>query len=205
MDSLHNAPLLSGRVYPTAPPGPPVQHGLLDLNPRSASDDLAVVVVDVGRVPFLTFYIEQPEPGQEIGIGGFPSFQLNSARDVHDINPSFHFGSINSLPATGYIQFDALTDHGNSGGPLFGRRTGMVYGVVTLIVQSDTAKAVQNNLALANQLSFLDYLWLPHVVYLRYNSSTSQAVPCSHPPQLADYSERDRNFFCHFDDAPDRP
>lgn len=71
--------------------------------------------------------------------------------------PSFHQGSISAIVSdAGYIEYDAQTDHGNSGSPLFDLQDGTVYGLVTLVNTGATG-ALQNNFAIsANTLkSFL--------------------------------------------------
>ena len=113
--------------------------------------DLAVIVVGVGNVPFLTLEPDQPPVGQPIGIAGYPSLMVGLVlkQDPRTIQPSGHFGRIAATNLPGdYIEFDAKADHGNSGGPLFDAATGLVYGVVTLGVPSDTSPAVVNTLAI---------------------------------------------------------
>jgi hypothetical protein len=57
-----------------------------------------------------------------------------------------------------FIEYDAQTDRGNSGGPLFDIDTGLVYGLVTW-VSTGTTGALQNNLAIAmlQTLAFLSH------------------------------------------------
>jgi hypothetical protein len=113
--------------------------------------DLSVVIIDVGNIPPLTVRTDEMPIGREIGIAGYPSFKLDNAGSIEEMQPSAHFGHINGNAiyqgAFDLVEFDAVADHGNSGGPLFDV-TGMVRGVVTLGIQSRTSKAVQNNLAI---------------------------------------------------------
>ena len=138
--------LVKGRVYPRG--SLYLEFGMHD---PSLNQDLAVIVVDVGRVPYITFQVDQPKAGRAIGIAGFPSFRFEPPNNTQSVSPSVHFGTVNSLPGTSsYLEFDAVADHGNSGGPMFDRTTGLVYGVVTLGIPSKTSPAVQNNLAISS-------------------------------------------------------
>jgi hypothetical protein len=62
-----------------------------------------------------------------------------------------HEGTVNALPAGGYfIQYDAQTEPGNSGGPLFDVETAVVYGIVVAKLRSSN----ESNVAIAaNRLS----------------------------------------------------
>jgi hypothetical protein len=100
-----------------------------------------------------------PAVGTEIGIAGYPSVQLSLASgDLQKLSPSFHAGSVSALSAGDpQIEYDAQTDHGNSGSPMFDLRTGIVYGLVRLVSTGST-KALQNNFAISvpELASFLD-------------------------------------------------
>ena len=64
------------------------------------------------------------------------------------LSPSFHEGSVSSILAEGGIlQYDAQTDHGNSGSPLFDVDSGTVYGLVRAGSTGETG-ALQNNFAI---------------------------------------------------------
>lgn len=78
------------------------------------------------------------------------------------------------------IEFDALTDHGNSGGPLFDASTGLVWGVVTLGIQSQTSEAVQNNLAI-DTTSIHEFLMDANVPY-HYKTG----IQCWYTPALGE-------------------
>jgi S1-C subfamily serine protease len=154
-------------------------------DPSGTENDLAVVVIDIGNIPTLSFIDELDTPvGRDIGVAGYPSFKVT--RDMRTTNPSVHFGTINSyydpvgLGLGGMIEFDALTDHGNSGGPLFEASTGLVRGVVTLAVPSVSSRAVQNNLAIAPfdiLHSFFILVQIPHNVCT--TRSNLSATNCS--------------------------
>jgi S1-C subfamily serine protease len=107
-----------------------------------ASVDAALLEIDRGNLPVLTMSAT-PRAGTPIAVAGYPSFHL-----ITDLKASVHLGSINSIMGGGkYIEHDALTDHGNSGGPLFDQKSGVVYGINTEFIQSRTSKQVVNALA----------------------------------------------------------
>lgn len=93
--------------------------------------DIALLSVPHGDIPSLTIDVTNPREGDLIGIAGYPKTQLEMLQDGYGLTPSLHLGTINALPAKGfYIQYDAQTEPGNSGGPLFDQRTGYVRGIV---------------------------------------------------------------------------
>ena len=132
--------------------------------------------------------------GTPIGIAGYPSFQIGIAKDLANITPSFHFGRLNAREIDDiYLEFDALADHGNSGGPMFDEKSGDVYGVVTLGIQSKVSSAVQNNLAISAEVvsEFLEAAFLPREVVWEPGTvfdpeiddpthSHGVMVPCAH-------------------------
>jgi S1-C subfamily serine protease len=136
--------------------------------------DAVVLVVRNASCPALTLTKTPPVPGTSIGIAGFPSVQFAMAsKDLSDLSPSFHTGLINSTAnSSGLIEYDAQTDHGNSGSPLFDMQTGAVYGMVTFISTGQT-HALQNNFALSvpTLASFLDH---SHAV-VAYDAATGAA------------------------------
>jgi hypothetical protein len=112
--------------------------------------DLAVIRASVGNPRVLHLSSQRPLEGIEVGIAGFPAFQIKIWLDQtkgRELRPSFHEGHVNALTLGDfYVQYDALTDQGNSGGPLFDASTGAVYGVVE---ESVKGQSVSNNLALS--------------------------------------------------------
>ena len=76
-------------------------------------------------------------------------------------NPPAHFGQINGYikdqvkgkSVDRYIEYDALTDNGNSGGPLFDANTGVVYGIVDLVKFSRSEVNVKNNMAIPGAMA----------------------------------------------------
>lgn len=116
---------------------------------RLSTLDAAVIAVENASCVPLTLSTNVPTVGTPIGIAGFPAFQVAIARDASSAEASFHAGSVSALPATGaYIEYDAQTDRGNSGSPLFDAKTGVVVGLVSL-VNTGTTGALQNNLAIS--------------------------------------------------------
>jgi S1-C subfamily serine protease len=105
--------------------------------------DAAVIEVEKGHIPALTLAQETVSPGAPIAVMGYPSIQIETDR-----HPSVHAGTVSDIMQNFYIEYDAITDHGNSGGPVFDPQTGLVYGIATAILPSQTARAVQSNLAI---------------------------------------------------------
>jgi S1-C subfamily serine protease len=148
--------------------------------------DLAVLVIDTGDIPPVSF--RDGAAGAAIGIAGYPSFRFEGVRSLGEVEPSVHFGAVNGFTgrfyyARRFLEFDALTDHGNSGGPLFGVNSGNVYVVVTLGIPSHTSSRVQNNLAISSEVAqeFLAYSYVPYYYYSHSTANASpvvSAVPC---------------------------
>ncbi len=139
----------------------------------SSDPDLAVVEIDVPNIPPLLLSATMPQTGDPVAIAGFPwnegqlwgsllggsGFKLGVGQRQFppELQPSYHSGPVSAIHGGGqyYIQYDALTDHGNSGGPLFDPATGAVYGIVQATVPgmkdplADTPPSVYNNLAIS--------------------------------------------------------
>jgi hypothetical protein len=139
----------------------------------SKDPDLAIVEIDVPNIPALVLSETMPQTGDTVAIAGFPwnegqlwgsllggqGFKLGvGARQFPpELQPSYHSGPVSAIHGGGqyYIQYDALTDHGNSGGPLFDPATGAVFGIVQATVPgmtdplADTPPSVYNNLAIS--------------------------------------------------------
>ena len=119
---------------------------------RDSRRDVAIVQAHVPRVPVVIFASKAPSEGQSIAIAGFPDVQIRLFFARMGLTPSMHLGSVNAITGNGsLVEFDATTDHGNSGGPLFDPSTGAVYGLVTYVVPSQQSVAVQNNFAISVQ------------------------------------------------------
>ena len=112
--------------------------------------DLAVLATNVGNIPPVRLAKTTAIEGQSIAVAGFPSIQFRLAANGLGLSPSMHVGTVNAMAGNGfYIEYDAQTDHGNSGGPLYDVETGDVYAVVTYGIASNSSQAVQNNLAIS--------------------------------------------------------
>jgi hypothetical protein len=97
------------------------------------SDDLALLESTERDAPALSLATTLPALGHAVSIAGYPHTQIVIAFAGGGLSPSVHAGNVNALPENGYyIQYDAQTDHGNSGGPLFDLDSAMVYGIVVL-------------------------------------------------------------------------
>ncbi len=115
---------------------------------RTSSLDAAVLLIPSGCQP-LQLSSGAPAVGTKVALAGFPSIQLRAALAGLGLSPSFHEGTISAILASGSeLEYDAQTDHGNSGSPLFDIGTGTVYGLVTSGNTGETG-ALQNNFALS--------------------------------------------------------
>jgi S1-C subfamily serine protease len=158
---------------------PPNSNKLLParIYPRPADKvDLAVLVVDVGALSCAIFsgiegggaakMVEKIPPGTPVGVAGYPAIRFKGVGQTNtDVTPSVHFGTLSAAidPNAELIEFDALIDHGNSGGPLFEVKTGKIVGVVTSYVEADDSR-VHNNFAIPASVvkDFLWHAYLPH-------------------------------------------
>ena len=131
---------------------------------RDESTDLAVIKVDGGRFPYVSFE-ESAEPrvgdwviavGNPFGLGGTATAGIVSAksRDLQDVSSNY----------VDYIQIDAAINRGNSGGPTFDIY-GRVIGVNTAIfsptggsigigfaIPANTAKTITDRLMRGEQI-----------------------------------------------------
>jgi S1-C subfamily serine protease len=95
--------------------------------------DVAVLTIQVGNRRALA--LADPakiNEGSDIAVIGYPraasSFESIFA---DDLRPSVHVGIISAVRLKGeIIQFDAQTDHGDSGGPVIDKSTGAVIAIV---------------------------------------------------------------------------
>ncbi len=144
---------------------------------RTAVVDATVLAVRGTSCPPLTLSSSPPAVGTQIGIAGFPAFQLAlSNGNLQNLAPSFHEGTVSAITSGGsWIEYDAQTDRGNSGSPLFDMQTGVVYGMAT-IMSTGTTGALQNNLAIpiSSITTFLDNAQA-NVAYTR--DTNSPAAP----------------------------
>lgn len=136
------------RLILMAHPDKPVDGAVVRLG---SSLDVALIAVPTGNVPVVTLSSSTPKEGQDIAIAGFPAMQIDLFVHKLGLAPSLHLGTISALIGSGaLLEYDAQTDHGNSGGPLFDVGSGVVYGIVTW-GNTGTTGAVQNNVAIAVQ------------------------------------------------------
>jgi serine protease Do len=138
-DSLGN---VAPDLFVVLPKDPNTRHAAKVVR-RSAELDIAIVAVDVGNVPPVKLSYAPPEAGDDIAIAGFPYVEvcemaglcgdalLASHANKGELGPILSTGRVNTAGVGKYaIIYDALADHGNSGGPLFDIDSGDVYGIV---------------------------------------------------------------------------
>jgi S1-C subfamily serine protease len=114
---------------------------------RIATIDAAVLAIKSACAP-LPISNTLPSVGTRVALAGFPAFQIEMLKRGLGLAPSFHEGTVSSIIANGaLIEYDAQTDRGNSGSPLFDVESGNIYGMVTL-VDTGTTGALQNNIAI---------------------------------------------------------
>jgi S1-C subfamily serine protease len=185
-----NTNLVPARVYPR--PRGDTGKGKWD---GANALDVAVLVIDVGNcvaLPFTEFLrateglgLGPTALGKRVGVAGYPLIRLNLAEyNLREVSPSVHFGTLAGL-GNGQIEFDALIDHGNSGGPLFDVETGVVYGVVQQSTQVSQESLVRNNFAIdiTTVTSYFDNVFLPY--YYSTNGKTRvQYLPCQSDLQM---------------------
>jgi S1-C subfamily serine protease len=129
---------------------------------RVATTDAAVLAVHGTSCVPLSLSPTLPQVGTSIAIAGFPNIQMELAKLTGTaLEASFHQGTISSVTPNGVLlEYDAQTDHGNSGSPLFDAQTGVVYGLVTW-ADTGVTGALQNNLAIPT-LALRDFLTNAH-------------------------------------------
>jgi S1-C subfamily serine protease len=144
---------------------------------RMSPLDAAVLLIPSECKP-LQLSSNLPPVGTRIALAGFPSIQLEAAFAGLGLSPSFHEGTISSILAeAGLIEYDAQTDHGNSGSPLFDVDSGTVYGLVRAVNTGETG-ALQNNFAITIPVlePFLQNAHAP-VSYVNGALGPSEAAP----------------------------
>ena len=151
---------------------------------RVATSDAAVIVAHGTSCKPLTLSATIPEVGTPIAIVGFPAIQLALAHSPSTLEPSFHEGTVAATPLGGsLVEYDAQTDHGNSGSPLFDVQTGTVYGVV-MAVNTGTTGALQNNFAISTA-SLRGFLGNTHAEVSFSSPRTESLSPAITPGTVA--------------------
>ncbi len=110
---------------------------------HSVDPDLAIVSIDAPCDATVKLSPSVPEAGDDIAIAGFPYTEVCELAGLCSeslLVPGAHKGRLLPFLSRGTVNeaqegmyaiiYDALADHGNSGGPLFDIHTGAVYGVV---------------------------------------------------------------------------
>jgi S1-C subfamily serine protease len=110
---------------------------------HSANPDLAIVSIDAPCDATVKVSPSVPDAGEDIAIAGFPYTEVCELAGLCSpglLVPNAHKGRLLPVLSRGTVNeaqegtyaivYDALADHGNSGGPLFDYHSGAVYGVV---------------------------------------------------------------------------
>ena len=98
---------------------------------EAAGVDLAVIRVSQANIPALRLRRDENEAGAPVAVAGYPRSQYDLKDLSGDLTPSIHLGTISAVVNRGaVIEYDAITEPGNSGGPLINPSTGDVLGVV---------------------------------------------------------------------------
>lgn len=116
---------------------------------QSSSVDAAMVRVDVPNVQTLQLATDAARVGQAVSIVGFPLFAVRYLLSSHNLVPSMNSGTVNAVLFDGaFLEYDAQTDQGNSGGPIVDSTTGKVYGMVTYVF-AGASPVIQNNVGVS--------------------------------------------------------
>jgi|SRR5271165_1408494 len=95
-----------------------------------ATKDLCILTISKGALLPLDIASETRE-GASIAVAGYPYASLKFLEITGELKPSVHEGVVSSLRLGGdVVEYSAVTDHGNSGGPVFEADSGYVIGVV---------------------------------------------------------------------------
>ncbi len=113
--------------------------------------DLALIAADVPfPVKALSINTHEPSERWASDIAGFPTRQTQDWRDsqkrvLRGANVPGSIGSFTGLfgDTNFYIYYNATTDAGDSGGPLYDPRSGSIYGVIKGIAGGDFASVQQ--------------------------------------------------------------
>lgn len=99
---------------------------------RDRVRDIAILQISVGhRHSLVVMDSSQVQEGNDIAVIGYPRSTLIYAQLGDTLRPEIHKGIVDAIRLNGeVVQFDAVIDHGNSGGPVIDVATGAVVGVV---------------------------------------------------------------------------
>lgn len=127
-----------------------------------AGVDLAVIKVSQANIPVLRLRRDENEAGAPVAVAGYPSSQFDLKDLSGDLTPSIHLGTISAVVNRGaLIEYDAITEHGNSGGPLINPETGDVLGVI----QAKLGKH-ETNLAIGIARVVIPFLKLNRITFV---------------------------------------
>lgn len=113
--------------------------------------DVAVLSIPVGNRRALALMDPAKiQEGSDIAVVGYPrATKLFEQVYADDLRPSVHIGIISAVRLNGeIIQYDAQTDHGDSGGPVIDKNTGSVVAIVhgALLDQSYAKRGMELSL-----------------------------------------------------------
>jgi S1-C subfamily serine protease len=128
------------------------------------TDDLGLITIEKGDLPYLDIGSDIAE-GDSIAVAGYPVASFAFLAATKELKPTVHEGVISAVRLSGAIvEYSAVTDFGNSGGPVFNTESGNVIGVVRGTLKNAKGanfgpgfKAVENFLASANVHTAADY------------------------------------------------
>ncbi len=99
---------------------------------RDRVRDVAVLRIGVGhRHGLVLMDASQVQEGDDVAVIGYPRSTLVFQQLGDSLRPEIHKGIVDAIRLNGeIIQFDAVVDHGNSGGPVLDVSSGAVIGIV---------------------------------------------------------------------------
>jgi len=117
--------------------------------------DVAILTIPIGNRKALPLMDPQKiREGSEMAVIGYPRATKRFEQILgDDLRPSVHVGIISAIRLKGeIIQYDAPTDHGDSGGPVIDKATGAVIAIVhgALLDPSYAARGLEQALPGSN-------------------------------------------------------
>jgi len=134
--------------------------------------DVALLRIGVGhRRPLTLADLKTTKVGQSVAVIGYPVVSRDFFLLGGDkAQPTMHAGNISAIRMNGaLIQFDAATDHGDSGGPLLDVSSGRVLGIVRGSAWLDDLGEPLPGSALATSSATVQ-------AFLRHSGSTGDAA-----------------------------